>query len=49
VKNENEKWKSDLTDRQRAILEEVLKSYLVKYGYERGQELAASEPRYASA
>jgi len=49
VKNENGKWKTDLTDEQRAILEEVLGPYLVKYGYEKGQELAPAEPRYASA
>ncbi len=49
VKNENGKWKTDLTDEQRAILEEVLGPYLVKYGYEKGQELAAAESRYASA
>ena len=45
VKNEDEKWKSDLTDEQRAILEEVLGPYLVKYGYEKDQELAAAESR----
>jgi hypothetical protein len=49
VKNENGKWKTDLTDGQRAILEEVLGPYLVKYGYEKGQELAAAESQYASA
>jgi omega-hydroxy-beta-dihydromenaquinone-9 sulfotransferase len=49
VKNENGKWKTDLTDEQRAILEEVLEPYLVNYGYEKGQELAAAESRYASA
>ena len=49
VKNENGKWKTDLTDEQRAILEEVLGPYLVKYGYESSQELAAPRPQYASA
>jgi hypothetical protein len=41
VKNENEKWKTDLTGEQCAILEEVLGPYLVKYGYENSQERAA--------
>ena len=41
VKNENEKWKSDLTNQQRLVLEEVLRSYLVKYGYESSGELLA--------
>jgi hypothetical protein len=49
VKNENGKWETDLTDEQRAILEEVLEPYLVKYGYEKGQELSGAESRYASA
>jgi Sulfotransferase family len=49
VKSENEKWKSDLTEQQCAILEEVLRPYLVKYGYKSSQELAAAESRYASA
>ena len=44
VKNRNEKWKSDLTDQQRATLEEVLRPYLVKYGYERSEELASQVP-----
>jgi hypothetical protein len=49
VKSENEKWKTDLTDEQRAILEEVLRPYLLKYGYESSQERAAAESRYVSA
>jgi hypothetical protein len=48
VKNENEKWKSDLTDEQRMILEEVLEPYLVKYGYESSQGFAAPKFQYAS-
>src|SRR6266496_4370372 len=43
VKNENEKWKTDLTDEQRTILDEVLGPYLVKYGYETGQGSATAE------
>jgi hypothetical protein len=34
VHSENEKWKKDLTLAQHEILEEVLDSYLIKYGYE---------------
>jgi hypothetical protein len=49
VKNENEKWKSDLTGQQCAILEEVLGTYLVKYGYESHQDLPAPESQYAFA
>ena len=49
VRNENHKWKSDLTDEQCAILEEVLEPYLVKYGYESSQELAAPRSQCASA
>jgi hypothetical protein len=49
VRNENHKWKSDLTDEQCAILEEVLEPYLVKYGYESSQELAAPKSQCASA
>jgi|GEM_PF-288451 len=49
VKNANEKWKTDLTDEQCAILEEVLGPYLVKYGYESSRELVAPRPQYASA
>ena len=49
VRNENQKWKSDLTDEQCAILEEVLEPYLVKYGYESSQELAAPRSQCASA
>jgi omega-hydroxy-beta-dihydromenaquinone-9 sulfotransferase len=49
VSNENHKWKSDLTDEQRAILEEVLEPYLVKYGYESSQDLAAPMGQRASA
>jgi hypothetical protein len=33
VKNENEKWKGDLTGQQCMILEDVLRPYLVRYGY----------------
>jgi hypothetical protein len=44
VKNENEKWERDLTDQQRATLEEVLRPYLVKYGYESSEELAFQTP-----
>ena len=49
VSDENQKWKSDLTDEQCAILEEVLEPYLVKYGYESSQELAAPRSQCASA
>jgi hypothetical protein len=50
VKNENQKWKRDLTDQQRTILEEVLRPYLVKYGYESSEENSALlKPHYASA
>jgi len=49
VQNENEKWKTDLTDEQCAILEKVLGFYLVKYGYEKGQELDIPKPQHASA
>jgi len=34
VHSQNEKWKKDLTLAQQEILEEVLESYLIKYGYE---------------
>jgi omega-hydroxy-beta-dihydromenaquinone-9 sulfotransferase len=44
VKNENEKWKRDLTDQQCATLEEVLRPYLVNYGYESSEELAFQVP-----
>lgn len=47
VKNENEKWKTDLTDEQRAILEEVLGPYLVKHGYQTGQEFEIRKSKYA--
>lgn len=43
VKNENEKWKSDLTEQQCTILGEVLRLYLAKYGYETGQGSATAE------
>ena len=43
VKSANEKWKTDLTDEQRAILEEVLGPYLLRYDYENHQELADSK------
>jgi hypothetical protein len=49
VSNENQKWESDLTDEQRAILEEVLGPYLVKYGYEKGQALDIPTSKYAFA
>jgi len=35
VNSENDKWKADLTEQQKAILEEVLQPCLIKYGYER--------------
>ena len=34
VHSENEKWQKDLTLAQQEILEAVLGSYLIKYGYE---------------
>jgi hypothetical protein len=36
VNNENHKWKQDLTGEQQQILEQVLRRYLAKYGYEPG-------------
>jgi omega-hydroxy-beta-dihydromenaquinone-9 sulfotransferase len=34
VDSENDKWKKDLTEQQKAILNDVLAPYLPKYGYE---------------
>jgi len=46
VHSENEKWKKDLTDAQRKILEDVLRPYLIKYGYEgRGQQAPTGSSR----
>jgi omega-hydroxy-beta-dihydromenaquinone-9 sulfotransferase len=49
VKNENEKWKKDLTEEQEQIIGEVLRSYLIKYGYETCQGLGSTEWRHAPA
>jgi omega-hydroxy-beta-dihydromenaquinone-9 sulfotransferase len=49
VSSENEKWKKDLTEEQQESLGEVLRSYLIKYGYETCQGLASTEWRHASA
>lgn len=38
VNSENEKWKKDLTPVQQEILEEVLRPYLIKYGYVTGEQ-----------
>jgi len=34
LRSENEKWRRDFTPNQQAILESVLRSHLVRYGYE---------------
>jgi len=42
LKNENEKWRRDFSLDQQAILESVLRSHLLRYGYER---LSTGEPQ----
>lgn len=32
-KNTNSKWETELNNRQKAILENILKDYLVRYNY----------------
>jgi hypothetical protein len=46
VESENNKWQKDLTQNQRAILEAVVRPYLIKYGYETAGGPASGKSDY---